>query len=67
MERKNQLSLEGDLIIPNGMKSEYGERYNVKSIPKYILINKDGIIINSNIQEPSLAVEEMIEYELKKM
>jgi len=66
LTKKNQLNIEGDLIILNGMKSEYGERYNVKSIPKYMLINKDGIIINSNIQEPSFAVEEMIEYELKK-
>lgn len=32
-----------------------------------MLINKDGVIIDANISEPSIAVEEMIDYELAKM
>jgi thiol-disulfide isomerase/thioredoxin len=67
LTKKDQLDIEGDLIIENGMKTEYGEHFNVNQIPKYMLIDKDGIIINSNISEPSVAVEEMIEYELRKM
>jgi thiol-disulfide isomerase/thioredoxin len=67
LSKMNQLDLNGELFIKNGMKEEFGERYNVKQIPKYILIDADGIIVNSNISEPSLAVEEMIEYELNKI
>ncbi|MBU3821823.1 TlpA family protein disulfide reductase [Flavobacteriaceae bacterium XHP0103] len=55
-----------NLFIENGMRTEYGNRYNIKSIPRYILIGKDGNIINSNINEPSLAVENEIERALAK-
>ena len=37
-----------DLFIKNGIQSEFGKQYNINSIPKYILINKYGRIINSN-------------------
>lgn len=66
LTKKNQLHIEGELIIENGMKAKFGDRYNIKQIPKYILIDSNGIIVNSNISEPSLAVEKMIEYELSK-
>ena len=67
LTRRSQMNIKGDLIIEDGMHTEYGDRFNVKQIPKYILIDKEGIIINSNISEPSVAAEEMIEYELTKM
>ena len=50
-----------NLFIENGMRTEFGNNYNVNSIPRYILIGKDGKIINSNINEPSIAVEKEIE------
>lgn len=50
-----------NLFIENGMRTDFGNRYNIKSIPRYILIGKDGNIINSNLNEPSLAVEKEIE------
>ena len=56
-----------DLIIENGMSTEFGDKYLVKMIPKYLLIGKDGMIINSNLSEPSIAVEELIEQELQRM
>lgn len=49
------------------MSTEFGDNYLVKMIPKYILIDKNGIIINSDISEPSIAVEEHIAQELKTM
>jgi len=67
LTKQDQLEIKGDLIIENGMKTQFGDRYNIKQIPKYILIDVNGIIVNSNISEPSLAVEEMIEFELSKM
>lgn len=67
LTKKDQLNNEGDLLIEDGMKTEYGHSFNVKQIPKYILIDQGGIIINSDISDPSLAVENMIDDELAKM
>ncbi|HEA19829.1 MAG TPA: TlpA family protein disulfide reductase [Pricia antarctica] len=50
-----------DLFIEDGMHSEFGDGYNIKSIPRYILIGRDGKIIDANINEPSLATEDAIE------
>src|SRR5690606_12503797 len=66
LSKQDQLDIEGDLIIENGMDLEFGKQFNVRQIPKYILIDKTGTIVNSNISEPSIAVEEMIEHELGK-
>lgn len=55
-----------NLFIKDGMQTEFGDGYNVKSIPRYILIGKDGKIIDSNINEPSLATEDAIEKAIGK-
>ncbi len=36
-----------------GMKNEIATKYNLKSIPKSLVINKDGVIIHSDIPVPS--------------
>ena len=46
-----------ELIIPNGMRTEFGERYSINFLPKYILIDKEGRIIDSNAQKPSKELE----------
>ncbi len=56
-----------ELIISDGTSKEFGDRYFVKSIPRYILIDKNGIIIDANLPEPSMALEEIIRTELQKM
>lgn len=53
-----------DLIIEDGMNKEYGKKFNVNFIPKYILIGRDGKVIDANIPAPSIAVETMIGKEL---
>lgn len=55
-----------ELIIENGMRTKFGAGFNIKTIPKYILIDKKGVIISSAIKSPSFAVEQLIEIELKK-
>jgi hypothetical protein len=60
LDKENQEFGE-NLFIEKGMRTEFGDNYNIKSIPRYILIGKDGKIINSNINEPSIAVEKEIE------
>jgi len=67
LSKMNQQGNSGDLIIENGMRTMYGDKFNVKSIPKYILIDQFGVVIKSDIAEPSKAVEDMIEKELSKM
>lgn len=55
----NQYGIE--VNIPDGMNTEFGNKYLIKAIPKYILIDKDGIIIDSNLPEPSIGMEQLIE------
>jgi thiol-disulfide isomerase/thioredoxin len=50
-----------DVIIPDGMNGLFGDHYLIKAIPKYILINKQGFILDSNLPEPSLAIEQVLE------
>lgn len=65
LENENH-ELDRNLFIQNGMRTDFGNNYNIKSIPRYILIGKNGKIINSNINEPSIAVEKEIESALKE-
>ena len=53
-----------EIIIPDGMSREFGDKYLVKSIPRYILIDKRGKIISSEITEPSIRMEQMVEHEI---
>lgn len=46
-----------DLIIKDGLKTEFGEQYSLNFIPKYILIDKDGKIIDANTYKPSQKLE----------
>jgi len=39
----------------SGMKNEVAKRYNLKNIPKSMVINKDGIIIHADMPSPSSA------------
>lgn len=56
-----------EVNIPDGMNDTFGDKYLVKAIPKYFLINSEGIIVSSDLPEPSLGMEQIIERELKKM
>ncbi len=56
-----------EVNIPDGMNDTFGDKYLVKAIPKYFLIDPNGIIIGSDLPEPSLGMEKMIEFELEKM
>ncbi len=56
-----------ELFIEDGMFTEFGESYFIKSIPKYILVDHNGIIIDSDVGEPSLSLEELIKLELRKI
>ncbi|UII28296.1 TlpA family protein disulfide reductase [Fulvivirga maritima] len=67
LTKNEDLDKSGELYVPNAFDSDFSNNYNVKSLPKYILIDPEGKIINANLGEPSMAVEERIDYELTKM
>ncbi|MFL5763224.1 MAG: TlpA family protein disulfide reductase [Bacteroidia bacterium] len=46
------------LISKGGFESQIAKSYNIKSIPRYIIIGKDGKIINSFAKRPSGKVKE---------
>ena len=46
-------NLKGVLLFAEGPRSEVAQAYNVKAIPNYFLINKDGTIGMSNPDRPS--------------
>jgi thiol-disulfide isomerase/thioredoxin len=67
VQKTNPDNLGMELHIPDGMNSDFGDRYLIKSIPKYFLIDQDGIILNSDLMEPSIGMEQNIDRELSKL
>ena len=55
-----------ELIVKNGMKTEFGSQYSINFIPKYILIDKERKIVDANIQNPSIALELILNKQLSK-
>ncbi|MGE0589948.1 MAG: TlpA family protein disulfide reductase [Cyclobacteriaceae bacterium] len=56
-----------ELFIKDGMNSEFGDRYLVKAIPKYILIDHEGVIVDANLSEPSMKIENLIYEETRRL
>lgn len=67
IDKTNPANWGNEIMIEDGLKKAFGEKYLIKSIPKYLLIDSNGIIINANSPEPSMALGELIENELQKM
>lgn len=66
LAKNNKPSNVIELNIKNGMKTEFGAEYSINFIPKYILINKEGKIIDANIQKPSTELEIILNKELSQ-
>lgn len=51
----NQIGLQKDesYILPNSNESLLAKRFKIKAIPRYLIIGKDGKIINENAPSPS--------------
>ncbi len=50
-----------ELLIINGMNTQFGKSYSITTIPRYILIDTDGLIVNANLPSPSDGLESIIE------
>lgn len=59
--------LKGVHLIANGdFDSNFSKLYNVKSIPRYFIIDKNGLIANNNPGRPSGNVKQVLEELLNK-
>jgi len=67
IQKTNPQNYGVELHIPDGMNSEFGDRYLIKSIPKYFLIDPEGIILSSDLMEPSIGMDQLIEREIGKI
>ncbi len=61
LTQETNINLGIDLYIKNGIKAAFGNAYNIKSIPRYMIINKEGIIVDSNLSKPSLEAEKILD------
>ena len=55
-----------DLLVENGMEVSYGDHYNIRFIPKYVLIGPDGKIIDANLPEPGPGLERLLKQHLTR-
>ena len=54
-------------LLPNWSQSEIGKLFNLSSIPRYVLIGKDGKVINADAPRPSdPKIRELFDELLKK-
>jgi len=47
-----------ELIIAEGINTEFGNSFNIKLIPKYMVIDRSGFIIDANFDGPGPGFEE---------
>ena len=65
MKQENE-EISQHVLITDAMNTDFGKKYNISTIPRYILIDKKGLIVNAYLESPSPAVEKLIEVELSK-
>ena len=49
------------LLIIDGMNTQFAKSYSITTIPRYILIDTKGLIVNANLPDPSDGLEAIIE------
>lgn len=50
-----------ELLIINGIDAQFGKSYSTTTVPRYILIDPDGLIVNANLPKPSDGLEAKID------
>lgn len=61
---KYQIPIENGFLLPGHFESEFAKRFNISAVPRYILLDKDGKLLNDNLPYPSKL--EAFEVELRK-
>lgn len=62
--KKYLIPPENGFLLPENFESAFAKRFNISAIPRYILLDKNGKLINDNMPFPSK--QEAFEVELKK-
>lgn len=55
-----------DIRVAGALEGDFANHYNVKAIPRYILIDQQGMIVSANLEGASLKVQGMIEQLLEE-
>jgi hypothetical protein len=55
------------LVAPEGLGSEVAKQYNVSSLPKYLVIDRNGLIFNGDAPRPSSNPRPVLRAALEKM
>ncbi|MCA0233337.1 MAG: TlpA family protein disulfide reductase [Bacteroidetes bacterium] len=50
---KNGITEKSSFLLPGGTKSSLAKKFNIFSIPRYLLIDKEGIVLDANSLRPS--------------
>ena len=64
---KNYIKKEGvnsntqELLIIKGIDTQFGKSYSITTIPRYILIDTEGLIVNANLPKPSQGLDAIID------
>ena len=56
----NKKGLKGIQLYAGGWKTTIAEAYNISSIPRFILIDREGKIINATAERPSENIAEIL-------
>lgn len=49
-----------ELFIKDGMRNEFGRKFSIGFVPRYILIDKQGKIVNANLEGPGVELEALL-------
>ncbi|TDQ77940.1 TlpA family protein disulfide reductase [Sphingobacterium yanglingense] len=61
MQARNQLKIEGEhFLVDKALEKEVTELFEISGIPHYVIIDKDGTIVNKNANRPKDAYEQLL-------
>lgn len=61
MQARNQLKIEGEhYLVDKALEKEVKELFEISGIPHYVIIDKDGTIVNKNASRPQYVYEQLL-------
>lgn len=61
VQARNQLKIEGEhFLVDKALEKEVTKLFEISGIPHYVIIDKDGTIVNKNASRPKYAYEQLL-------